>query len=107
MIDARSKRPDWMEPAIFEGLKGYALFGHGVGNFLTAVLSHELFDAFGRADDNNTKCMQLIVRFIYCELPTNCHGSRDMVDGWMDVGGLRGLAEAQAAHDDAQTPGQG
>ena len=107
MIHARSTRPAWMEPALFEAVKGYALFGHDPLPFLTAVLSHELFDAFGRADDNSARCMQSIVRFIYNDLPSNCHGSRDLVDGWIDVGGLRGLAEAQAAHDDAQTPEQG
>ena len=54
-----------------------------VGSFLTAVLSNDLFDSFGRADHMNRIQLYNIVSWIYNYAPTSCYGSRDIVKAWL------------------------
>lgn len=53
------------------------------GGFLTAVLSNNLVESFARADSFNQHNMKEIVSFIYSELPSNCWGSREIVNKWI------------------------
>ncbi len=52
------------------------------GGFLTAVLSNDLKEAFGRADDINLDHMKEIVVYCYNEIPSNCWGSREAMADW-------------------------
>lgn len=61
------------------------------GGFLMAVLEHDLFESFARADDMNRRAMEQIVAFIYNELPSACHGSQEKVNNWLVRGGVGGL----------------
>lgn len=54
------------------------------GGFLTAVLSDKLFDAVGRADHINVNALPNIVKYIYNELPSGCHGSPEAVEAWLN-----------------------
>ena len=54
------------------------------GDFLVAVLEHDLFGAVGRADDENLDNLPAFVAFIYNEAPGNCHGSREKVQAWAE-----------------------
>lgn len=53
------------------------------GDFLQAVLENNLFNAFGRADDENRKDLREIIRYIYHELPGDCWGSPEKVKNWL------------------------
>lgn len=79
-----------MQPHIKDSLDEYARTGRQLGHFLTAVLSNDLFEAFGRADEKNVATMKYIVMYIYNELPCTCHGSKEKVEKWQEAGGLEG-----------------
>lgn len=55
-----------------------------------AVLKHDLFDAFFRADDENAREMKNLVMFVHDRLPGNCHGSLELVREWHEMGGIQG-----------------
>ena len=66
-------------------LKGLIAWGnkhHRVGDFLTAVLSNDLWEAVARADDESMKSLRFVVMFIHNELPSKCHGSKQIVADW-------------------------
>lgn len=65
------------------GLKRYIEDCVEPGSFLVAVLSNDLFGAFGKADIKNRYDMFEIVSWIYNNAPNNCHGSRDIVRAWL------------------------
>lgn len=72
------------------GVKRYVERGRGPGNFLTAVISNDLTEAFARADDTNRYKMHEIVSFFYNEVPGGCKGSKAKMEEWEKVGGLKG-----------------
>ena len=57
--------------------------GYRPGDFLTAVLSHDLFGAVAHADGENQLALAAIVKFIYNYCPGNCHGSKQAVKDWL------------------------
>jgi hypothetical protein len=74
--------------AVPQGIKNsldrYVKEGTPTGGFLYAVLSNDLFEAFGRADIDNRMSLFDICSYIYGELPSTCHGSREIVNEWID-----------------------
>lgn len=54
------------------------------GSFLLAVLSNDLADAVGRADDTNIYCLRNYVRFLKWEVPYNSWGSPTAVQDWLN-----------------------
>ena len=67
-----------------DSLKRYIEDGVPTGDFLRAVLSNDLFEACGRADDFNAAALWHIVAWIYNEAPRQCHGSPEAVDSWLE-----------------------
>jgi len=65
-------------------LRRYVDDGLEPGGFLTAVLEHELFEAFARADHLNQLTMMQIIKHIYNEEPCNCHGYKGVVSDWCE-----------------------
>lgn len=57
----------------------YVNKGYMPGDFLTAVLTNDLFDAVGRADVDNIVALPEIVKFVYNEVPGNAWGSKETV----------------------------
>lgn len=53
------------------------------GGFLYAVLTNDLFGAISRADTANGAAIRDICLYIYNELPSDCWGSRDVVDRYL------------------------
>lgn len=72
-------------------LELYVELGVPVGDFLGAVLANDLFTACGRADLSNLGGIVALVMYIYNRCPIGCHGSKEAVTTWIEVGGLRGL----------------
>ncbi len=66
-----------------ETLERYVTHGIAPGDFLQAVLSNDLREAFGRADFYNASALKQIVRFCYNVLPGDCWGSRRQVSEWL------------------------
>lgn len=54
------------------------------GSFLFAVLSNDLTQAFGRADEINREAMFDWANWLYNECPRNIWGSREIVQKWID-----------------------
>lgn len=72
----------------------YTVCGHPVGDFLRAVLSNDLVDAVGRADQDNQKHLVQWAAFLHNAMPAypvKSWGSREIVAMWQQIGGLRGL----------------
>jgi hypothetical protein len=65
---------------------------HGIrpGSFLTAVLSNDLMEALGRADDENRHSLHRYGQFLYSVAPSGCFRSPEAVSAWIERGGLRG-----------------
>ena len=64
-------------------LDSYAQQHTPVGGFLTALLTNNLFGAFGAADDTNVKLIHDYIRYIYNELPGKCWGNPEKVRAWL------------------------
>lgn len=69
---------------IKQSLKGYVNDRIETGSFLRAVLENDLFGAMGRADNENKYRINEICLFIYNELPSNCWGSKEKVNNWLN-----------------------
>lgn len=65
------------------GVKSYIENRRAVGQFLTAVICNDLFEAFARADDINKEAMHDWIKFFYNEAPTQCYGSRAKMLRWI------------------------
>jgi hypothetical protein len=70
-------------PATMEQLQAYMIDRREPGDFVVAVLANDLKDAFGRADESNTRAMAAIVSFVYNHMPVHCQGSREKVKQWL------------------------
>ncbi|KKK42946.1 hypothetical protein LCGC14_3169250, partial [marine sediment metagenome] len=66
-----SSLPEHMQGAA----KRYVEQGIPPGGFLTAVLSNNLVDAFGRADSTNAACLKDYINWLYWDIPSSCWGS--------------------------------
>lgn len=87
-----------MRANIKAAIDAYAKEGYPVGDFLQAVLSNDLRDAFGRADDDNLRDLHEIVRYCWWDIPGDCWGSREKVRDWLEKHAERRKAEREAAN---------
>ena len=55
------------------------------GGFLLAVLSNDLREAVGRADENNQQALPDIVSWLYNEAPSTCWGTPERVEQWLEA----------------------
>jgi len=70
---------------ILEGINRHALIHQPVGDFLTAVLSNNLREAFARADEGNRKVMFQIVSYCHNQIPGVCWGTPEKVRAWIEM----------------------
>ena len=54
-----------------------------VGGFLTAVLSNDLKESFGRADANNRIYLYHVVDLLWNHAPSGCWGSPEEMKSWL------------------------
>jgi hypothetical protein len=71
--------PDYM----MDGIKRYIQKGIRPGHFLTAIITNDLSEACGRADDVNLRQIPAYVGYFYNEAPSHCWGSQEKMDRWM------------------------
>lgn len=68
---------------LIPGLVRYIVYGIPTGDFLRAVLSDNLMDAMGRADEETAERMKQICSFLYHHSPAACRGSDEAVTQWI------------------------
>jgi hypothetical protein len=78
--------PDYMRGAF----RRWVMWGIPPGSFLEAVAANDLFEAVGRADDNNQSCLADWVKAFYNAAPMGASGGVDRVIEWNKRGGLLG-----------------
>jgi hypothetical protein len=90
-IDRRE--PDWnlLPERMHGGVRRYIEQGIPPGDFLTAVISNDLCEACGRADEENQHLLFEYVKFFYCHAPQECWGSQEKYKAWVQHGGLATL----------------
>lgn len=84
---------DTIPSHMVDGICDYIIFGVPPGGFLTALLSNDLKESFGRADDMNQRAMRQWVMFMYNEMPSQAQGSPEKVQAWLEHAGLNGETE--------------
>jgi hypothetical protein len=75
---------DKINPNIIASIRRYADEHCPTGGFLEAVLSNDLKEAVGRADDENIRVIPEIVCYCYNEIPNRCWGSPERVRAWLE-----------------------
>ena len=74
-----SEIPDYMWP----GIQRYIVDRIEPGDFLTAVITNNLFAAVGSADSTNLPLIPLYVRWFYNVAPSRCWGSPRIMLEWL------------------------
>lgn len=70
-------------PHMWSGISKYLIHGYPTGQFLQALLSNDLMEAFSRADDINIANMHRWCQFLYCFAPIGSYGSGENVSAWL------------------------
>ena len=92
--------PEYM----MDALTRYIEKGIPPGDFLTAVLTNDLYEAISRSDDTNLHCIPAYVGYLYNEAPSQCWGSKAKMDKWIDDKIADRVAERNAQAKDYQYP---
>ena len=88
MLD-HSEYPEQIWPML-EALDRYADTGRPLGGFLSSVICNEFKEACMRADNTNRRFLWHFAVYVCNELPSVCHGSREIYSQWLKTGGLEG-----------------
>lgn len=70
-------------PHMWGGVELYMVNRIPPGSFLTALLSNDLMEAFGRADDENAANMRQWCMFLYNYAPRGSYGSPEAIREWL------------------------
>ena len=84
-----------LPPHLQGGVQRYIEQGVPPGDFLTAVITNDLFLATSHADSTSLAALRDIVRFFYNESPTDCWGTPEKMKLWMKAGDLVEVAKAE------------
>ena len=83
-------------PRMVDTIKRYVQHGVQPGHFVTAILTNNLSQSVSRADEENAAHLVEWVRFLHNYLPTDCHGSIEIVNAWRDERNTSRLEEVEA-----------
>jgi hypothetical protein len=101
---ARYMIPIRMYPGIIKWIQD----GVKPGHFLMAIVENDLKESINRADDENVIRLQAYIKFLYNCAPGGCWGSKEKVEEWAKMGGLRkkhqikSLIELEEENDDGE-----
>ena len=70
-------------PHMQEAIKRYVIERKAPGDFLRAVITNDLRNAVGRADDTNLPLLPIYVRWFYNRAPISCYGSCENFVAWL------------------------
>jgi hypothetical protein len=82
-----------------DGLQLYIERGVPTGDFLKAILTNNLVEAYKLADDINFGRIADYAKFLYWECPSLAWGSEEKVATWTAHGGLMGLIPTKEQND--------
>lgn len=68
---------------MMNGVFLYLVHHASPGSFMCSVLANDLMGAVQHAYHVNAAKLKEWAQFIYCELPTGCHGSPESVRNWI------------------------
>lgn len=85
---------------ILKAINGHVRKGISTGGFVHAVMSNDLKEAVGRADDECRKVICEIVGYLYNVCPTGCWGSKEKVMKWRRGGGAEGFTASSGMNFD-------
>lgn len=85
---AKAGIPTYMQ----HSLVAYITTGRPVGDFLTAVLTNDLYGAVNRADHVNVHLLPNYVAFLQSHAPSGCWGSAEDVSAWKARRGLLNIS---------------
>ena len=71
--------PDHM----MDGIERYVEHGINPGHFLTAIITNDLRETIGRADDENLQNIPAYVDYFYDNTPASCWGSPEQMGAWV------------------------
>ncbi len=74
---------EFIELRFKESIDAYVAIGRPTGGFLEAVISNDLKEAIGRADDEALENIPHIVAYLYNDVPGNCWGSEAKYKAWL------------------------
>ena len=94
MSDVYRYRDWYVPPRMLVSIRLYVEQKCPVGDFLTAVLEGDLFEALFRADDENMANIPAFAAYLYNEVPSMCYGNKEKVRAWLDSG----FKEREEAH---------
>jgi hypothetical protein len=87
------------------GIERYMLSGVPASDFLNAVFSNDLMEAYARADDLNGRIMRDYAMLLYNDCPAGSFGSKKNVKQWVENEGLAGMC--QQSHEEDMAVEQG
>ena len=67
-----------------DSIMNYVEKGWEPGGFVRAVLENDLMGAMGKADSYNRATLFQITSYIYNDIPSSSHGSREIVEAWLN-----------------------
>lgn len=73
-----------MNQSILDAIDRYAKKHCPVGDFLYSVLTNNLTESFGRADEENKSDLEKIVYYCNWHIPRVCWGSPEKVKKWLE-----------------------
>ena len=88
------KIPERMRPAVLR----YIMDGITPGDFISAILENNFYNAAFMADDENFMYLREYARMLNA-LPIDCWGSRKKVDSWMRLGGMNGIKRREEENE--------
>jgi hypothetical protein len=77
-MDRSNIRPDQIEE-----LQNYVNIGMPLNSCLVELISNNLVDFIGKADDGNRRATQALVSYMYNDMPGICWGSKYVYVAWL------------------------
>ena len=68
---------------MMKSLNEYVEEGKPTGSFLRAILANDLIKAITGAHERNLPLIKEYALYVHWELPSNCHGSYEIVKEWI------------------------
>lgn len=76
-------REFYVPARMMKGLILYARDHIRPGDFLCAIISNNLSEAVGRADEENLHNLPAFIGWLYNEAPSRCWGSPERMEAWL------------------------
>lgn len=70
---------------LMDQINEYVKHGVPLCGFLNAIFSNDLMDSIAQADNENLFLIPLYCKYVFNKVPYNCHGSPEIVEGWIDL----------------------